>query len=501
MNSGDRARYRVAPVVELDSHRGIEVGLRSDWTPWVDLSTATADGFSVSFNRGLVISQFMSRYLSDLRRREGLDTTEQALASFKRSLENHETPIRQFLSGVLRTSMLDLLGAAEKQKRDVYAALYELEDSELVGALVALGRRAHVVLANGSITQKKGEKAEVARKRDQNKSARQALRDAGVEVFDRFLSPGALGHNKFLVVTDGQAKASTVWTGSTNWTRTGLCTQINNGILVNDRKIAGEYMAHWQRLADAGSAFPKALTDANKSAKSVKVKKSACEVWFTRSPGGGDLKAIDAVIAGAKEAILFLMFQPGGAGVLKTIRTVRSKAKTLYVKGVVSTLPSDSGSTDDPDSANVEVMGDGLRRRVDLDIVQPQGIKTPFAGWAANVTRDQFLKNVGFAIVHSKLIVVDPFTNPVVVTGSHNFSSAASGKNDENFLIVRGNGTLAREYAAHILGVYQHYRWLTYVNDKQKKGEDPRGSLNESDSWQTWHLRGAAKREIEFWVS
>src|SRR6267378_6846954 len=57
------------------------------------------------------------------------------------------------------------------------------------------------------------------------------------------------------------------------------------------------------------------------------------------------------------------------------------------------------------------------------------------------VTRNEFIPMqggvVGFAIVHSKLIVVDPFTNPVVVTGSHNFSGSASSKNDENFVIIR----------------------------------------------------------------
>jgi phosphatidylserine/phosphatidylglycerophosphate/cardiolipin synthase-like enzyme len=119
------------------------------------------------------------------------------------------------------------------------------------------------------------------------------------------------------------------------------------------------------------------------------------------------------------------------------------------------------------------------------------------------VTRNEFLfgpGKIGFAIVHSKLIVVDPFTRPVVITGSHNFSAAASGKNDENFVIVRGNTELATEYAAHILSVYHHYRWLAFVNDQQRKGKNPAANLRENDAWQAGQLKGASGKELQFWV-
>jgi hypothetical protein len=73
--------------------------------------------------------------------------------------------------------------------------------------LCTLGARAHVVLANGSIKAKPGEHAADARARDENATARAKLLAAGVDVgeHDRFISPGALGHNKFLVRTDSAA--------------------------------------------------------------------------------------------------------------------------------------------------------------------------------------------------------------------------------------------------------------------------------------------------------
>jgi phosphatidylserine/phosphatidylglycerophosphate/cardiolipin synthase-like enzyme len=74
------------------------------------------------------------------------------------------------------------------------------------------------------------------------------------------------------------------------------------------------------------------------------------------------------------------------------------------------------------------------------------------------------------AIVHSKCIVIDPFSDDcAVITGSHNFSDAASAKNDENLVIIKGNKQLAQAYALHINGVYDHYSWRAYLGS----GGDP----------------------------
>ena len=72
----------------------------------------------------------------------------------------------------------------------------------------------------------------------------------------------------------------------------------------------------------------------------------------------------------------------------------------LYVKGVVSTLPPDE--VEDEEEVKVAMVGDAVKRRLDLDVVQPHGIKSPFASWAATVTRTDFLTMqggvIGFAI-------------------------------------------------------------------------------------------------------
>lgn len=502
VNLGDTVRYRVTPIVKDAGALRPLVAQRSPWTPWATLRGGKQDGYAAFFNRELVISQFMARYLEGLRVAKGLATRKEALKAFKASLGEHELPIRKFLAGALRTEMLALLAQAKGSGQRVYGALYELADDELVQALCALGANASVVLANGSITKTKTETTSEARLRDENADARKALNAAGVVVHDRFLSPGALGHNKFLVVCNGAGKPQAAWTGSTNWTSTGLCTQTNNGMLVTHRGFAQPYFDQWKRLRDAGSTFPPGLVESNSTAKAVKTYRSSAEIWFSRTTGKVDLQALDEAINGAQDGVLFLMFQPGGSGALKTVRDLAKARPALYVRGVVSTLPSDAA--DDAPAVKVDVHADGATQAMTLDVVQPRGANA-FANWAATVARNEFLSMqggvIGYAIVHSKIIVIDPFTRPVVITGSHNFSGNASTANDENFAIVRGNKELAASYAAHIMGVYDHYRWLALLGERQARNDTTSlsGYLAETDAWLGRKLT-SAQRELGFWL-
>jgi phosphatidylserine/phosphatidylglycerophosphate/cardiolipin synthase-like enzyme len=502
VNLGDTVRYRVTPILQSGGTLHPLVAERSAWTPWRTLAGGTKDGYAAFFNRGLVISQFMARYLAKLQADNGLATRKEALKVFKASLGDHELPIRKFLSGALRDELLALLAEARAVGKQVYGALYELADKELVDALCALGVNANIVLANGSITKKDTETTSEARARDENAIARKALKSAGVVVHDRFISPGALGHNKFLVVCTKVGKPEAVWTGSTNWTSTGLCTQTNNGLLVTHRGFAQQYFDQWERLRDAGSEFPNELVASNSTAKTVKTNKSSADIWFSRTKGKVDLKALNDEINGAKDGVLFLMFQPGGSGALKTIRDLAKANPNHYVRGVVSTLPSDA--TGDESAVKVDLHVDAKKASFQLDVVQPRGVNA-LANLAATVARKEFLTLqggvIGYAIVHSKLIVIDPFTRPVVITGSHNFSGNASTANDENFVIVRGNPELAESYAAHIMSVYDHYRWLALLGERQAKQDTNSltGYLAQTDAWLGRRLKSSA-RELKFWA-
>jgi PLD-like domain len=98
-------------------------------------------------------------------------------------------------------------------------------------------------------------------------------------------------------------------------------------------------------------------------------------------------------------------------------------------------------------------------------------------------------------IVHSKAIVVDPFSDDcAVITGSHNFSVSASDKNDENLVIVHGNTKLAQAYALHINGVYDHYSWRAYL----ASGGDPDQIYKPLNGWKPG---GSRAQELDFWMN
>jgi phosphatidylserine/phosphatidylglycerophosphate/cardiolipin synthase-like enzyme len=452
---GDTVRYRAAPVVGGSQGPEPDLTQASDWTPALKIGVDANAKYQGFFNRGFVISQFMSRYLD--RHYPGLTRT-QALRQFKQDIGTQvEDTLRVFLSGELRKKLLALLDDAH----DVYAALFELGDTELVQHLTKLGPRAHIVLANGSIEKKKNETAAEARKRDENVDARKQLLDVGadVQMTSRFVSPGALAHNKFLVLTDAQGKPNRVWTGSTNWTTTGLCTQLNNALLVHDRPVAGAYLAQWHELRKAESSHPSALATENGTPSDS----GDASVHFTRAKNRVDLAALRDVVRGAQEGVLFLMFIPGASGVLGDVRALAAEKPDLLVRGVVSELPNgrQDEKTGKTTTVRVTLIGaptDAQAGSRTYDVVQPEGNPHPTAYWAEETTRAQFLGSIGHAIIHSKVLVVDPFgKDPVVVTGSHNFSISASEKNDENFIIVRGDRALAEAYAVNVESAWRHY--------------------------------------------
>ena len=493
-NTGDAVQYRVIPMIR-NKQGALEQteAEASAWSQSRKLGVIPGATFQPFFNRGFVISQFMARFLKE----QNISAKE-----FKNKLNDQtEKQIRTFLSGDLRIALLDQLRIADEENGEIYAALFELSDPELIAGLVKLGKRAHVVLANGSITAKKGESAADARKRDENETARKALTKAGVdvEITNRFLSPGPLGHNKFLVRTVKKGKdvvPQIAWTGSTNWAPTGLCTQVNNGLLINDAGIAKIYLDQWARLRKAKSAFPPFLLDSNSQPKPVGAATPGSirsTVWFTRTNKGVDMTALTAAVEKAKQGVLFLMFMPGGAGLFSTVAKLSGNSN-LYVRGVVSELPNGRG---DESAVDVNLVDGPKHTPLHLDIIQPEGVKhgmAKFAGDVAELSHKDFIGQVGHAIIHSKVVVVDPFSDdPTVITGSHNFSTSASQKNDENFVIIQGDRQLAEAYAVNIEGAYAHYRFRAFLAQTDK----PFNGLKDNDTWQAPKL-AAATKELNF---
>ena len=82
-------------------------------------------------------------------------------------------------------------------------------------------------------------------------------------------------------------------------------------------------------------------------------------------------------------------------------------------------------------------------------------------------------------------MLIDPLgEDPIVVTGSANFSDASTQRNDENMLVIRGNKRVADVYLGEFMRLFKHFQFRSAVAAAQGgPGEADTGFLDEDDSW------------------
>jgi phosphatidylserine/phosphatidylglycerophosphate/cardiolipin synthase-like enzyme len=469
----DNVSYRVTAMTATSGGGfALDTGAVSDWTAPVVASGDVGGGLQAYFNRGTLMSQIVSRFV-------GGDVSENSLRNFLKNLQTPGYQPRLYLSGDALHQILLFLHDADRRGSSIHAAIYEFNDQELLDALKPFGNRGHLLLGNGSATT-----PDVATE----------LAAAGLEVKHRDLSHrGASSpsvHNKFVVESDAHGNAMRVLTGSTNWTTTGLCTQLNNVLIVDDTVIAQRYLDQWGKLVAAGNDMTADLKASNTRPTADK----DITLYFAATNGEAEFKPVLDLIASAKDGALFLMFMPGQSPLLDALLD-RAKDNNIYVRGVVSSVTASKNG--DIYSVGGQVVKSGAPAQAFHDDVPlPSGIsEKDKPSWAEQEFNVAEMRGAHLmAIVHSKTIVIDPFSDDcAVITGSHNFSVAASGKNDENLVIVRGNKQLAQAYALHINGVYDHYSWRAYLGS----GGDPDQIYKPLDGWKPG---GTREQELDFWM-
>src|SRR5882757_1840098 len=260
---GQAVQYSVVPVTGDKSN--LQLASASALTQPITITGQMTPNISAYFNKGIVAAQWVSRVLDSL--------------------------------GKPPPKMADLIAETQAPKN-------ALNDPELKAALKAFGKKCHLILANGAFSAKNGN--------DENKAVRAELRNV-VDLYNRLVPTGHFAHNKFLVVCDSAAKPQRVLYGSTNWTITGLCTQANNGIIVNDAKLAQYFLDEWNLLKKAKNAYPPTLAKTNGETKAnvFNVDGGTITQWFAPTDKGEDLAYARKLINAAKQGILFLFFNPG----------------------------------------------------------------------------------------------------------------------------------------------------------------------------------------------
>jgi hypothetical protein len=468
---------------------------------------------SAYFNRGILATQATAHVLND----------GSPAGSMASALEQHivkpDDPLRLDLAGQMIEALTTLSDEAARNSGDVYCALYEFQDSEVIAHLANLTSKAHVILSNMPGTLPNGQKTD-----DAYGTERQQIHDAGADVIDRFMPSGHIGHNKFQILDSDGPQA--VLFGSTNWTSHGLCAQTNNSIIARSPAVASAYKDYWERLksdtdppGDRGKAQQsRAFREENaKAVPSIVLEDGSgtIDLWFspnTPKPRGRthgpnearppDLTEVFDIIAKAQQAILFLAFQPGSPSIIDAVADALKAKPSLFVRGAVTASDASGGfytaihGGGDSGKPTKRQKGDPPLPE-DYRVIRAQGISADdaFGQW------ERELNQAGHAIIHDKIVVVDPFSDHcVVVTGSHNEGYTASYNNDENLAIIYGHRAIAEAYAAHCLDVYDHYAWRYWLSTEQDKAWH---FLASDDTWQDGYFSAdnqVKSAELAFWL-
>jgi phosphatidylserine/phosphatidylglycerophosphate/cardiolipin synthase-like enzyme len=490
---------------------------------------------SVAFNNGILSTQFLRKQLGT---KKGQTPSKKVVTD---RINDTTDKLRDYLAGDILPFLRTLFERAEKENGQVHLALYELADPELIALLLKHQKRLRLILSTA------GQDDKTKAWDVTNADARGKLHAVmGTRIQDRmFNNSSHIGHNKFAVLVVGGTPTA-VWTGSTNWTATGLCAQTNNCIIADAPDVAAVYLAYWNRLlADKQPVPSPSISSPNKADQGLALRKSNAKpthvtldhggtdthIWFspntekTGSPETRtvpkDLAVVFDLMKQAKDAIFFLVFNPGRSDPQgEDVNTVVSAAidfgrhePNLLVMGAISDPTAMPGYVTPPKGAKK----DPAAPKIPLPaIFSPPGAPKVLMIRAAALNDligdfQKELLSAGHAIIHDKVVVIDPLskTDCVVIAGSHNLGFKASYANDENFLIVRGNQDLALAYAVHVIDVYDHYKFRAaqaeqtrqaMLKKKTLKRPTDRGFLDTKPSWQDDYISGKKGQELRYFL-
>lgn len=238
-----------------------------------------------------------------------------------------------------------------------------------------------------------------------NRADPQKLIDAGIPILgDR---REGLMHNKFAVIDN-----SDVWTGSTNYTDTGVYDDNNNMIHIRSVKLAENFTKEFEEMFIDDKFGDNTVPETPNPR--VTIDGTPIDTYF--SPDDGVQANLLDIINNAQESIYFLAFSFTADSLGDAIRARAEDGVT--VEGVMDTeqVNSNVGTEFDPfRQAGLDVYRDG---------------------------------NPGQ--MHHKVMIID---KDIVVFGSYNFTNSAEERNDETLLVIY-NKDIAAQFIAEFQRVY-----------------------------------------------
>lgn len=440
-------------------------GTPEDLTQFAEVSVTVetedpVDGkHDVYFNRGATASQEYARRFDN--RRPGSEGGE-------------KDPVWAWLSRGAHEAILDFIGRARGPGFGLRVCAYEFRLKSVADALAA----AHKRKADVKVLYDAGKEFP----RDENRAMAEGAKIKGLCI-ERLPKPQALSHNKFIVLLKGK-KPVAVLTGSTNFSEGGVFGQGNVVHVVDDQKVASSYFAYWEALKDNPHRKQLApqLTDLHELPQNLPPRGTIC-VFSPRS----DAAALDyyAQLAGMAEGGLFMTF---AFGMHNSFKEVYRSGKATLRYALMEKLLGPGVKKEQKAAATAEM----------IELRKLPATRFAVGSQLSFGTLDRWLGekltnlNTHVKYVHTKFMLVDPLSDdPIVVTGSANFSKASSDQNDENMILIRGDKRVADIYLGEYMRLWDHYAFREWATAKAERGEGVDvgkfGHLDDTDKWWQRH--------------
>jgi phosphatidylserine/phosphatidylglycerophosphate/cardiolipin synthase-like enzyme len=322
----------------------------------------------------------------------------------------------------------------------------------------------------------------------------------------------AIAHNKFMVRLTGAAQMpAEVWTGSTNISLGGIFGQTNVGHWVRDQNLAAQFAAYWNVLKkDPGGTDTDSSNVARQKNKAFRQSVEAVfnvPTDWTQAPQGitpafsprNDTDVL-AMYAKMVDDATDLSCITLAFGINKEFKEQLKDNTPLSHLAFFLLEKKDVPNPQNPD-AFIEI-----NSKQNIYKAWGSFLKDTLYQWAKETNNRALQFNTHVAYIHSKFLLKDPLgLDPIVVTGSANFSDDSQKENDENMLIIRGDKRVADIYFTEFNRLFNHYYFRSVTEALQNSGQPTAGQedslfLAEDDTWLAKYAPGKLrfKRLQEF---
>ena len=238
-------------------------------------------------------------------------------------------------------------------------------------------------------------------------------------------------HNKFVLFDTDNADANKpfVWTGSTNWTTAQIDgPDTNSVIIIQDQTLAQGYKIEFEEMWGSNTMIPN-LT--NSKFGPYKTNNTPHQFII----GGKNIESY---------------FSPSDGTNAKIISTINSANTDIDIATMIITR------SDIKNTILSKYNGGLTNINAVVDVQNPTG--NQFSYLQSGLLPNHAVIYSGSGIMHHKIMVVDNYnsaSDPLVLVGSHNWSTSAETKNDENTLIVH-DLNIANQYYQAFAYLYQY---------------------------------------------